>query len=352
MKPYAIMRCKKLKSMGNIAAALQHCYRERETPNADEQLTINNIHYAAKSTNQAIGHLRSLLPEKRRKDAILAVEYVMTTSPEWWKQTNRAQQEEFFQISRKWLEHKYGKDRIITLSIHYDEKTPHLSAFVVPLTKDGRLSAKELVGNKKQMTKDQTIFAWAVEHLGLQRGIQGSKAKHQTIKRHYGAIEQAQSNYPHISIDDIKPREFRGESFGKLGITPIYQESPKDIAKRLNEKIKQEVAPFIEMAAIASQERRRSREMRETITAKDTYIRKIDQLFLGLTDDQIHDVFTLIRKIKHENEIKKQQEQKRREEKEMALRKLRQAANREQILKNRQENQSSADEEEDNSPSL
>jgi len=92
--------------------------------------------------------------------------------------------------------------------------------------------------------------------------------------------------------------------FGKLGITPIYQESPKDIAKRLNKKIKKEVAPFIEMAAIASQERRRSREMRETITEKDKYIRKIDQLFLGLTDDQIHYLFTLIRKIKHENEIK------------------------------------------------
>ncbi|MGK3681365.1 hypothetical protein ACSLOD_28220, partial [Escherichia coli] len=41
----------------------------------------------SKSTDQAMGRVRELLPEKRRKDAVLAVEYVMTASPEWWKGT-------------------------------------------------------------------------------------------------------------------------------------------------------------------------------------------------------------------------------------------------------------------------
>ncbi len=39
MAAYAIMRCKKLATMGSVAAALQHCYRERETPNADAERT-------------------------------------------------------------------------------------------------------------------------------------------------------------------------------------------------------------------------------------------------------------------------------------------------------------------------
>ncbi|MES9125717.1 plasmid recombination protein, partial [Cutibacterium acnes] len=82
MAAYAIMRCKKLSGMGSVAAALQHCYRERETPNADAERTPDNEHRAATSTDAAMGRLRELLPEKRRKDAVLAVEYVMTASPE------------------------------------------------------------------------------------------------------------------------------------------------------------------------------------------------------------------------------------------------------------------------------
>ncbi|MFW8412462.1 plasmid recombination protein, partial [Klebsiella pneumoniae] len=96
MAAYAIMRCKKLATMGSVAAALQHCYRERETPNADAERTPDNEHRAATSTDAAMGRLRELLPEKRRKDAVLAVEYVMTASPEWWAKATPQQQAAFF----------------------------------------------------------------------------------------------------------------------------------------------------------------------------------------------------------------------------------------------------------------
>lgn len=43
---FAIMRAKKLNSMGTVAAALQHCYRDRETPNADQERTPDNDHLA------------------------------------------------------------------------------------------------------------------------------------------------------------------------------------------------------------------------------------------------------------------------------------------------------------------
>ena len=39
MGSYAIMRCKKLSSMGSVASSLKHAYRERETPNADSSRT-------------------------------------------------------------------------------------------------------------------------------------------------------------------------------------------------------------------------------------------------------------------------------------------------------------------------
>ena len=42
--------------------------------------------------------------------------------------------------------------------VHMDEKTPHLHLCFVPLTKDKRLSAKEILGNKKAMIQWQDDF--------------------------------------------------------------------------------------------------------------------------------------------------------------------------------------------------
>ena len=58
-----------------------------------------------------------------------------------------------------------------------DEKTPHMHLSFVPLTADGRLSAKEIVGNKKKLTQWQDKF-W--EHMvrkypDLERGESASQ---------------------------------------------------------------------------------------------------------------------------------------------------------------------------------
>lgn len=205
--PFAIMRCKKLASMGSAAASLQHCYRERETHNADGNRTPDNQHFAAKSTDEAMGKLRELLPDKCRKDAVLAVEYVMTASPEWWGTASKQEQDEFFQRSREWLANKYGEDRIITSTVHRDETSPHLSAFVVPLTKDGRLPAKEFIGGRNQMSQDQTTFAKAVKHLGLERGIENSKAKHTTIQSYYARVNRPIQAIPTLDIPELTVKD-------------------------------------------------------------------------------------------------------------------------------------------------
>jgi hypothetical protein len=163
---FAIMRAKKLKTMANVTASLNHCYRERETMNADAERTPRNEHREAQSTEEAITKLKTILPSKRRKDAVLAVEYVLTASPEWWAKASADEQYQFFNIAEKWLAEKYGQKNIVTATIHRDETSPHLSAFVAPVTKDGRLSAKDFIGNKSKMSQDQTNFAKAVQCLG------------------------------------------------------------------------------------------------------------------------------------------------------------------------------------------
>ena len=257
MTQYAIMRCKKLSGMGSVAGALKHCYRERETPNADPERTPTNEHAAATSTDEAMGRMRALLPEKRRRDAVLAVEYLMTASPEWWQEASRKQQDEFFRRSRQWLADKYGADRVVTSTIHRDETSPHLSAFVVPLTRDGRLSAREFVGGRQKMRDDQTSYAAAVADLGLSRGIEGSKARHQTIREHYAALKRPVADLA-LSAEDVTPRVLR------KGFLSNIIEDPETVAQRLTETVQRAYAPAVEQARQAAQERRRADNAQKT----------------------------------------------------------------------------------------
>ncbi|ENU8988230.1 MobV family relaxase [Salmonella enterica] len=251
------MRCKKLAKMGNVAAILKHAYRERETPNADASRTPENEHWAASSTDEAMGRLRELLPEKRRKDAVLAVEYVMTASPEWWKSASQEQQAAFFEKAHEWLANKYGADRIVTASIHRDETSPHMTAFVVPLTQDGRLSAKEFIGNKAQMNHDQTTFAAAVAYLGLQRGIEGSKARHTRIQAFYEALERPPA---HVTIEAsaVQPKVLR------KGIFSRDVETPEAVAERLTKAVRKGYEPAVIAAAGAREMAQKAKQAQET----------------------------------------------------------------------------------------
>ena len=306
---YAIMRAKKLANMGSVAASMQHCYRERETHNADQDRTPDNQHLVAKSTDEAMGKLRALLPEKRRKDAVLAVEYVMTASPEWFDKATPEQEKAFFQRSLQWLADKYGADRIVTASIHRDEATPHLSAFVVPLTQDKRLSAKEFIGSRDKMRADQTSYAGCVADLGLERGIEGSKATHQTIQQHYAAVQRGVTPKATLSPKSLEPRVLKKSGFMAktvLGRGDLV-ESPEMIAERLTKAVNEGFAGTIATASTALQARRRAKELQDTANDLRKRLEFIQEPFKGLTKDQVRDVLKVAMTFQLENKKAKEQ---------------------------------------------
>ncbi len=310
---YAIMRCKKLTSLGGVASSLKHAYRERETLNADATRSLGNEHWSACNTDEAMGRLRELLPEKRRKDAVLAVEYLLTASPEWWKSAGRGQQAAFFDQAHKWLADKYGADRIVTATVHLDETSPHMTAFVVPLTKDGRLSAKEFIGNKAQMSRDQTTFAEAVADLGLHRGIEGSKARHTRIRTFYEALERPLPGEITISPEALQPRAYRAEGVAeRLGLSKRV-ESPEAVAERLTEAIRKAYAPVLEAAAGAQQMRQKAREAQETSRDLRDRMRPVLEAFRPLTEANRARMAILIKvagekMLTHQRETQRQKE--------------------------------------------
>mgnify|MGYP000923570589 FL=1 len=308
MANYAIMRCKKLTGMGSVASALQHCYRERETPNADAERTPENYCSVSQSADEAMGKLRELLPEKRRKDAVLAVEYVMTASPEWWNEATPRQQAEFFARSEQWLENKYGKDRVVAAVVHRDEATPHLSAFVVPLTQDGRLSAKEFIGGRSKMREDQSTYAESVKKLGLERGIEGSRATHQTVQHYYESINRGTRSQVSISPEALEPRVLR------KGIFTKDVEDQAAIAKRLSQAVNDGFAGTIAMASQSAQNAKRARDLQKTMDSQQKRLQSVTEPFKGLSREQMTHILTMAQTFQQQNHDREKQRQLEREQ--------------------------------------
>ena len=93
-----------------------------------------------------------------RKDSVRVVEALVTASPEFFKGKTRSEIKAYFAYALKFLEGKQHPDTFLSAVIHMDEKTPHLHLCFVPLTSDGRLSAKEIIGNRKNLVKWQDDF--------------------------------------------------------------------------------------------------------------------------------------------------------------------------------------------------
>ncbi|RIM06314.1 plasmid recombination enzyme, partial [Staphylococcus cohnii] len=92
---------------------------------------------------------------KIRTDAIKHIDGLITSDNDFFDNQTPEDTKQFFEYAKAFLEQEYGKDNLLYATVHMDEKTPHMHYGVVPITDDGRLSAKEVVGNKKALTAFQ-----------------------------------------------------------------------------------------------------------------------------------------------------------------------------------------------------
>ena len=114
---------------------------------------------------------------RTRSDSVQLVEALVTATPEFFKGKKKAEIKAYFQEALNFIREHQDPKTIISAVVHMDEKTPHMHLSFVPLTADGRLSAKEIVGNKKKLTQWQDKF-W--EHMvrkypDLERGESASQ---------------------------------------------------------------------------------------------------------------------------------------------------------------------------------
>ena len=303
---YAILRTQKLKSMQSVRRSLKHSFREQDTPNADPTRTQENTHIGATSAKDAIEKINARLPEKIRKNGVLAIEYLVTASPENMHAKSRKEQNAYFTDAKKWLEEKHGAENVVYAGIHRDETTPHMYAYVVPIDSQGKLNCRAFLGGAKALSEMQTDFADRVgKKHKLERGIEGSRAKHTKVREFYGAIEHAPHKHAHFNPDQVQPKML------EKGIFINDYESPEGTAERLSNLVKKHYDPAIQEASVSRIERAKRKQAEETSKRKDIELKKaqerlggFDEAFKGLSKQQMEELKTIAAKHRLENEIK------------------------------------------------
>ena len=206
---YAIMRFAKYKGpeISNIEA---HNERTKEkyasNPDIDQSRSKYNFHliepagrYRAEAENQiqAVGC-------RTRTDSIRVVEVLFTATPEFFKGKKLPEVRRYFEEALRFFEQYQSRETILSAVVHMDEKTPHMHLSFVPLTPDGRLSAKDIVGNKKKLTWWQDKF-WehmVVKYPDLERGESASQTGRDHIPSRIFK-EMTRLNKQHQKLDEL-----------------------------------------------------------------------------------------------------------------------------------------------------
>ena len=128
-----------------------------------------------------------------RKDAVKYTTHILTGSHEKMKEieADPGELQKWISANQLFISSEFGKDNIVRFVLHRDEKTPHIHAVTVNLTSDGRLSAKEIIGNRESMQTRQDRYAEAMKPFGLNRGLKSTGIKHEDAREYYGRINSA-----------------------------------------------------------------------------------------------------------------------------------------------------------------
>jgi hypothetical protein len=176
---YCIMRTAKIKSRVSLTLAVQHNTRERKPPNADPERTPQNWTQGG-SVQDVMKKYEELLPEKVRKNAVHAVEVVISFSPEW--QATEEKKEAYLKDADAWAKETFGGEgNCLLISHHLDELTPHTHILLMPL-KDGKLNCKSFLGGPK--TRLEALQSDFFEKVGKKYGLERGQPRKTTEARH------------------------------------------------------------------------------------------------------------------------------------------------------------------------
>lgn len=206
---YAICRIQKCGSSHDIAGIQIHDRRERTHSNSNPDIDFSKSHLNYSLCDNFNGSSFNAYIDKQiaerytgkkaiRKDAVRMVSAIFTSDNDFFDRLTVEQQREYFQSCYEWAVKRWGAENIISSEVHMDEATPHMHLEFVPLTADGRLSAKECIGSgSKALQQLQDDFYKAIGiPFGLERGNRTDLTNGEKPRRHQRVAEyKTSTNY-------------------------------------------------------------------------------------------------------------------------------------------------------------
>ena len=157
----------------------------RSNENINPEKTFLNYNLAcADQPQKQIDFLHQRLSEVKvlsRKDVNVMVDWVITI-PKPLNNEDVMNRETFFREAYEFLNHRYGKENVVSAYVHLDEVTPHMHYAFVPVVQDKKkggfkLSAKEAVTRQDLKTFHQDLSNNMEHVFGLDIGILNEATK-------------------------------------------------------------------------------------------------------------------------------------------------------------------------------
>ena len=230
---YAVLHMEK--TSGTDAAMSVHIERTIKPKNADESKTHLNRELmtfpdGVENRTQAIQHRLDTagLTRKIGNNQVRAIRVLLTgTHEDMERITNEGRLDEWCSDNLRYLADTFGRENIVSAVLHMDEQTPHIHATLVPIVKGERKRKKKEEQVRKRYRKKPTetarlcaddimtraklksyqdTYAQAMSGYGLQRGIDGSEAKHITTRQYYRDLMQ-QTEQLRTDIGQLQDRK-------------------------------------------------------------------------------------------------------------------------------------------------
>lgn len=290
MASYAIMRINKCK-IAAVGRLNKHHERLKEqyksNPDIDHSRTELNYHLTEPNGmyRQMILDRIEEVGAKRRKDSVVMQDCLVTASPEWMQKLNTEQQREYFEHAHAFFVSNFGEKNILSAVVHMDEHNPHMHLTFVPITEDGKLSSKQIIGGPRGMIAWQDKFYGHIHerYPELSRGIpvRLTKRKHlppylfknaANLYEHYEEIERAV-----YDIGLIHSKEKKAEALSLLGRYAPEMAALKAQIPQVNDYIESLKRDVLDQKDISKYWKGKSDELEDAIFERDLKIRELNE---------------------------------------------------------------------------
>ena len=281
---YAVLYMEK--TSGTDAAMSAHIERTIKPKNADENRTHLNRELitfpdGVEYRTQAIQHRLNTagLTRKIGNNQVRAIRVLLTGTHEDMKRiTSEGRLDEWCNDNLKYLSDTFGRENIVSAVLHMDEQTPHIHATLVPIVKGERKRKKKEEQVKKRYRKKPTdtarlcadeimtraklksyqdTYAQAMSGYGLQRGIDGSEAKHISTRQYYRDLMQ-QTEQLQTDIAQLQDRKETAQAELKQAKMEVQTEKLKSAATTAATNIAESVGSLFGSNKVKTLERQNS----------------------------------------------------------------------------------------------